>query len=297
VLLPLGERLVVHPGGATVPVGQGSLSLVLDDLRGGLVFQYLAPPPGVDSASVMWLQAGASQPEPFISPRRGRWIELHDVAEMAGSPTVIATRWRRVRASRRFVAELFLFDVEAGRGRVAFRLGGDRSASGRVSHGGGRFLISRGTGFELRSVDGAPVRDASLPPPSEGDCVGHGVLSPDGSQMVYVQHRRPICTSPARLVVHDLLRGEEVARAKVTRRGSLVRRVEFDGERLLVSREDTGDRGGPLRESPVLVGEVRPDATIQIDELSLGRREVPARVLASFVRSSPRIPEGARLSP
>lgn len=296
LLVSLSDRLLVLPTRARVPAGSGQLFLALDDLGGGLVFQYFASPRSVGGTSVMWLPAGASEPEIIIPARPGEWLELHQVEEIGGSPTVILTRWREPQGGGELVPEIRLHDLATGRDRVAFSLEDD-ARLGRVSYARGRFLLSTGGGFELRSVDGSLIRHAALPRPSR--TADHGVLSPDASLIAYVVWDGPHAVSTGRLAVFDVARGEEVARAKVSRPGLLVRRVEFDGKHVLISREDTRDLGGVGREFLPLLGSIDAGPGLGLEEVMLPARadRLPQPLVASFVRSELQVAEGARLSP
>jgi Tol biopolymer transport system component len=294
VLISSGDRLL--RGSVELRAESAQLALVVDDLRGGLVFQYFDPPPGVPG-TVMWLASGASEPRPIVTPIGEAVIELHEVAEIEGSPTLLATRWGHSGSSGGLVQELLLHDLSSGRTRIPLEIEGEGRWATRVSHADGRLLLSTGAGFELRSLEGLSAAGASLPEAT--GLVAHGVLSADGTLMSYVEHSRRRFDSPADLVLFDLVQGRERARTRVTEDGFRVRRVELEGGRVLVSREDMRDLGGFGHEFLPLLGKVGPSSDLRLRELELPARteDLAQPLVASFVRSALRIPEGGRLSP
>lgn len=236
----------------------GPVSLAVDDLASGIVFQ---PERAGLPGHILWLPVGASEPEVVVG---GATLTLHEVVEIGGSPTVVYTR-RSGSEPDNTIEELMLHDLDTGESRAVSQVGGWEHGPVRVAYAGGRFLISMNeavyTWFEFRSEDGGIIEGAPNPHPiasSTSSYAGEGALSHFGLISVYAASPSFPPADPIDLVAYDLAAGRERLRLPIGPAGSLVTQIDLFGQFVAVSREE---------EPPVLL-EVGPDG-VSFEELSV----------------------------
>ncbi len=229
------EGISVVRDGQTEVVYDLATRLALDDLRGGVVFQLQVSSP----TTILWLPAGATQPEELAVPGGTETLQLHDVAIIEGSPTVVYTR-RSGTTPEDTTEELFVHDLATGQSRQVVRVGGWESGPSQVSYGGGRFLVSRlaeaETSFQFLSEAGEPLEVPGNPRPEpQQSPVFAGSLSPDGSSMAYLAQEE--AGGASALLVSDLAAGEQAASFPLAEAPPLGR-TDFDGRLAVASLQD-----------------------------------------------------------
>ena len=231
---------VVRAGELVESIEVGPIMLAVDDLSGGFVFQI-----GMSASSIMWLEAGATDPIELIPAGPDVILRLHEVVEIDGSPTIVYTRRTGGVEPESVTEELRLRGLDHGSDTLVARVGGYESGAARISFGGDTFVVTMNaegyTWFEFIG-DGA---DGLHNPRSEAEAaeeflvwVGHGVQSPDGATMAFLRGS-PRSEAPFHLVVVELDSGTEVMSVSIEgARESTVTRVDWDGTTALVSIAD-----------------------------------------------------------
>ncbi len=242
----------VFRGGALELAAHNAVRAVYD-LAGGIVWTRAG-----DGLELHWRATGSpsSQALPIGGPE-GLEGGLHQVANIDGTPAIVATR--RISPEHQEpeeFLELYELSAEAPLIDQVIQTGGIEWGAQAVSYAAGVFLvteINHSCGrLYLIDASGEEIDEPALPePPCQVHFEVpflHGRLSPDGSLIAYVAQtfefddelNQPVVVS-SHLEVVDRAAGEEVLREQVTDEPTeVVASMDFDGEWLVWARVPPG---------------------------------------------------------
>lgn len=239
-----GNDVGVFEGGAFVPLTsvETGVTTVLGDLAGGAVFQS-------NDAAVL-LAAPDDAVTTLLRADPGERVSLEDVAVIDGERIAVVLRSDLEDPGGGFA--VLAVSLASGDVRELMELAGPDSVD-RVTIGGDVFLITYADGdatrFEFRSASGSVLADTINPRPApSSSLVSQGVLSADGTTMVYIDRALEDAGGGlADFVTFDLVAGVELQRLPLANLQDRI--IEFDGDRLLIAR-----RSSTAEEPTVIVG-------------------------------------------
>ncbi len=243
VLLASPDGVAVARDGLAVPIVDAPARVAVGDRSGGILYE--------SQGDIYRLRANSSSPELLATA-----TELHDTAIVDKQAVVLFTRHRAVEGTDSVAGRVWYAPLDAqGEPMLIYESDGFEGSITRVTHGGGIFAITLAAeGIEwFEFVDAAGGRvDVVNPRPFDADAAGdrftdQGVLTPDGSRLVFLQSDQPVLDvgDSIDVVVWDVVAGQELQRFPVGLGGEAGARTSYwfvradsDGARLLLGRLD-----------------------------------------------------------
>ena len=171
-------------------------------------------------------------------------LRLEDASEIDGEVHVVAVVGGGIEEQR--YEEVWIHKPSTGEVRIVYRTGAYEGGITRASVQNGILAVTRHaegfSWFEFVDLNGQPV-DVSNPRPDDAEFpvfVDQGVLSPDGTTMVYVEGDSPAPPEDGNwrvdLIAWDLATGSEIRRTEVELGNWYVDRMDFDGTSVVIGR-------------------------------------------------------------
>ncbi len=243
ILLASPDGVAVARDGLVVPIVDAPARVAVGDRSGGILYE--------SGGDVYRLRANSAAPELLATSS-----ELQDTAIVDDRPVVIFTRHRADDGADSVTGRAWYAPLDTeGEPVLIYESDGFEGSITRVSHGGGIFAVTLAAEgiewFEFVDAAGSSV-DVANPRPFEADSqedryTDQGVLSPDGSQLVFLQSDEPVLDvgDGIDVVLWDVAGGQERQRFPVGLAGEAADRTSYwfvradsDGARLVLGRLD-----------------------------------------------------------
>ncbi len=258
---------VVRNCSARILLGGSNVDLAEADGAGGVVFQRSSPTAGsgLPSAPIERI-ARNGHLQTLVAPTAGGSVQLQTVSTSRRRTTVVYTLAGAAPSSpdadpsfpRSTVAARLGVRTPVALDRGVATVGADSDAVSAVSHGGSRYVVAyddAGSGhLEGRGPTGRPTVLPHNPYPSDApdQPAPIAALSPDGKQLAAAV---PTATdsSSVQITVVNLVNGAQTAHVAVPNTLGGLRRLAFDGRRVLLSFFDLEADGLPSSAHPMVV--------------------------------------------